>query len=288
MDKQALLLYSRDYFISPLNSVTVEKRESQGIFPIHHHEFDELVIVSAGNGLHIWNEIPYPVTCGDMFYIDAKDRHGYQSVNNLKLDNILYRRELFSFLPAIEPYLPAANAPTSERYWQINTADLALLAPLINQLALESKKPDPLSIHLSEALFLQLVVTLYRFRRQPDGLSLTPAHQLDTLLTALHNSISTSFNLDDFCLQHHLAPRSLRRMFKAKTGMTIVGYLQQLRLCKAMALLRNPSYSISLIAADCGYDDSNYFSSVFHKKTGSTPSEYRKYFISNQSKGSLI
>lgn len=282
MNENAFLLHSHDYFISSLNSVTVEKRDSQEIFTTHYHEFDELVIVSAGNGLHIWNDIPYPITCGDIFYINAQDRHCYQSVNNLKLDNVLYRRDLFSILPAIEFYLPSADAGPSERYWQVNVADLTQLTSLVHQLWLISKKSDRLSIHLAEALFFQLIITLYQLRRQPERLSIAPVHQLDILLTHLHNGVSKSFNLDEFCLQHDIPPRSLRRLFKIKTGMTIAGYLQQLRLCKAMALLRNPDYLISTIAADCGYEDSNYFSSVFHKKIGCTPSEYRKRFVGNK------
>lgn len=275
---QSLYLRSRDYFISPMNTVTVEKRDSQHPFVIHHHEFDELVIVSAGNGLHIWNDIPYPITCGDVMYINASDRHGYQSTNHLKLDNILYHRDALAVSSVLERYLPVRTAGELERFWQIPPSCINQLNPLINSLAAETKNPDQLSIHHAESLFLQLIILLYRFRQQVDSHSLAPAHQLDILLTVLHNSIKTSFNLDTFCKQHNVASRSLHRLFKAHTGMTITGYLQKLRLCKAMQLLRNTALSINHIAAECGYEDSNYFSSVFRKETQLTPSKYRARF----------
>ncbi|MBO1928720.1 hypothetical protein J4731_02985 [Providencia rettgeri] len=37
----------------------------------------------------------YPITCGDLFYINAEDCHGYHSVNNLKLVNVLYKPNEF-------------------------------------------------------------------------------------------------------------------------------------------------------------------------------------------------
>lgn len=274
-----LYLLSQDYFISPNNTVTVEKRENQDSFALHSHDFDEIVIVSAGSGLHICNGIPYPITCGDVLYINADDKHGYESVNNLRLDNILYHRNRLSMHHAIEPYLPAYNANELARFWRINPSCLNQVIPLINQLLVESKKPDPISIHLVEAIFLQLVIVLYRFRCQKDSSHLAQTYQLDMLLTSLHNSVATPFNLDDFCAKQGLSSRSLRRLFKAQTGMTISGYLHQLRLCRAMMLLRNADYLISNIATECGYEDSNYFSSVFRKATNLTPTEYRGRFV---------
>ncbi|QIQ21977.1 helix-turn-helix domain-containing protein [Zophobihabitans entericus] len=274
-----LHLSSQDYFISSLNTITVEERRNQEPFALHSHEFDELVIVSAGHGLHVWNDISYPITCGDIFYINHDDIHSYESVNNLRLDNILYKREQLSVLSIIEHYLPSKKAPEAERFWKINPSYLEQISTLIDNLAKEVEKPEPLSIHLAESLFLQLVIVLCRFRYHPDQITTSSTHQLDILFSVLHNNMATSFNLELFCEQQQISSRSLRRLFKAKTGMTIKGYSQQLRMCKAMNLLRNSKESISTIAAECGYDDSNYFSSAFHKETSLTPSEYRSRFI---------
>jgi AraC family L-rhamnose operon transcriptional activator RhaR len=285
---QPLLLRSRDYFISPANTVTVEKRESQRPFVVHRHEFDELVIVSAGNGIHIWNDIPYPITCGDVLYINADDRHGYQSTNSLKLCNILYRRDTLALSPTIEHYLPIRTAAESVRFWQIQPSYIHQLTPLIQRLADEARNPDPLSVHYAEALFLQLVILLYRFRHQSDdGRAVAPLHQLDSLLTALHDSVKAPFNLDDFCRRHQTSGRSIHRLFKAQTGMTVSGYLLKLRLCRAMQLLRNSSLPIGLIAAECGYEDSNYFSSAFRKETELSPSQYRARFTAKKPRAVL-
>lgn len=277
-------LYKQDYFVSEINTITVEKREHQQPFPLHNHDFHEIVVVCSGNGLHHWNDYIYPITSGDILHINPKDIHGYESVNNLKLDNILYLRETLFLSSIIEKYLPKPSAKHTERVWQINPSFIKQLLSLIDQLSIESKKNNLASVHLSEALFLQFVILLDRIKQVPDEQSPTARHQLDLLFTVLHNSIASSFNLEMFCKQHHIAERSISRLFKNQTGMTINEYLQKRRLCNAMSLLRNTQYSISMISSECGYDDSNYFSVVFKKETQQTPSQYRTKFKDKSNK----
>ncbi|MBO1928719.1 helix-turn-helix domain-containing protein [Providencia rettgeri] len=82
---------------------------------------------------------------------------------------------------------------------------------------------------------------------------------MDQLINCLNLSINTPFSLEKFAQEHQMSARSLQRLFKSKTGMTVMEYLQQLRLCQAALLLRSTSLSISEVAGQCGYEDSNYF-----------------------------
>lgn len=278
MTTARLTLESSRYFISTQSTIAIENRDKQDDFPVHSHEFDELVIVFAGNGIHMWNGHESPITCGDLFYIHAEDKHGFRSVNALNLVNILYKPQQFALKSVIDRYIPAPNAPCSERHWQINLSFLAQIQQVIEQISPECQKADRSAIDLSETLFLQLAILLYRFRHQPDSATLSSAHQLDILFSYLHKSIDKPFSLPNFAKEYQISTSSLRRLFKARTGMTVNHYLQQLRLCQAASLLRETDLSISEIAARCGYDDSNYFSSVFHRHMRQTASQYRRCF----------
>ncbi|UJL46974.1 helix-turn-helix transcriptional regulator [Virgibacillus sp. NKC19-16] len=77
----------------------------------------------------------------------------------------------------------------------------------------------------------------------------------------------------ELCFTH---PSHLSRKFKQETDMTITGYQQMIRINKAKHLLKNESISIEEIAWLVGYEDSSYFSRVFKKETGKTPSQYRE------------
>ena len=69
----------------------------------------------------------------------------------------------------------------------------------------------------------------------------------------------------------------LYTVFKNNYGVSPQSYLLNLRIEKAKELLINEqNLSINEIAYAVGYKDSLYFSRVFHKKIGVTPSEYKK------------
>ena len=74
----------------------------------------------------------------------------------------------------------------------------------------------------------------------------------------------------------YLTPTYLSNLFKKSTGYTIGQYLLDIRIEAAKQLLRNPEYKLYQVATMVGYEDSNYFTKIFKKKTDMTPSEYRK------------
>ena len=62
--------------------------------------------------------------------------------------------------------------------------------------------------------------------------------------------------------------------------MTVGHYLRQLQMCQAKYLLRSGDLLIGEVGSRCGFDDSNYFSVVFTRETGFTPSAWRQRLIS--------
>lgn len=73
----------------------------------------------------------------------------------------------------------------------------------------------------------------------------------------------------------HLSPAYLSRIFNEKTGVGFAEYLAQVRLKKAKQQLRLSTDTIDQIAAATGFNSSSYFSAIFKKHEGLTPSEYR-------------
>lgn len=78
----------------------------------------------------------------------------------------------------------------------------------------------------------------------------------------------------------YLSPAYISTIFKEETGKTINRYISEYRLTKAKDLLKSPDIKINDVALKVGYSDGNYFTKIFKKETGLTPSEYRKKFLS--------
>ena len=75
--------------------------------------------------------------------------------------------------------------------------------------------------------------------------------------------------------------QSLQKHFKNITGTTIKAYILDARIKRAHDLLVFSKKSITDIAFECGFDDSNYFSRAVKKHLGMSPSEIRKKHAEN-------
>ncbi|MCQ6561460.1 response regulator [Paenibacillus mendelii] len=74
----------------------------------------------------------------------------------------------------------------------------------------------------------------------------------------------------------YLNPAYFSQLFKQKTGHGFKEYVIQLRLDKAEKLLHNPKLKLAEVAERIGYQDIRHFATVFRKKFGVSPSEYRQ------------
>jgi transcriptional regulator GlxA family with amidase domain len=84
-------------------------------------------------------------------------------------------------------------------------------------------------------------------------------------------------------VQHSRMPaRTLKRRFKAATGLSCVDYLQNLRVEAAKRLLESSKRSADDISADVGYQDPSFFRRLFSRRTGMTPMRYRQMFQRSQ------
>ena len=67
-------------------------------------------------------------------------------------------------------------------------------------------------------------------------------------------------------------------IFKKETGKSFLDYLTEVRMNKAKQLLCRGDLSVNDVAEEVGYQDLKYFSKLFKKATGISPSEYKKLY----------
>jgi len=72
--------------------------------------------------------------------------------------------------------------------------------------------------------------------------------------------------------------RTLKRRFKAATGTTLIEYLQNLRIEAAKQLLESGQLPVDEISVEVSYEDPSFFRRLFKRRTGMTPSQYRRMF----------
>lgn len=127
-------------------------------------------------------------------------------------------------------------------------------------------------------LFQMLFFLLKREREDPKKLLTNSLNEerKKKILTFISDHYQDDMNLNDLAHVLSLSKEQFCRFFKQSFHTTPMHYLTQFRLNHATELLKNSHSPITTIALDVGFTSSNYFTVVFKKMTGMTPSEYRK------------
>jgi len=92
-----------------------------------------------------------------------------------------------------------------------------------------------------------------------------------TIVENLHNP---EFDLGETVNRLPISADHLRKLFSKATGKTPLDYMTHLRLDEARHLLRIGGFSVKEVAVRVGYRDQYYFSRLFHKVCGMSPTEY--------------
>ena len=91
----------------------------------------------------------------------------------------------------------------------------------------------------------------------------------------IESNYTNNISLKIVATHVHLSPAYLSRLFNKKTGSGLTDYLAQVRLKNAKQQLRMSAATIDQISVATGFNSSSYFSAIFKKNEGVTPSEYR-------------
>ena len=103
----------------------------------------------------------------------------------------------------------------------------------------------------------------------------TPSVISEAKLYMSQNYSNPNLMLQDVAKAVGMSNSRFSTVFSQQNGQTFTEYLMYLRLNKAKEMLRTTNLRSSQIAGEVGYNDSHYFSYIFKKNVGITPSEYR-------------
>jgi AraC-like DNA-binding protein len=90
--------------------------------------------------------------------------------------------------------------------------------------------------------------------------------------------LSEEFDFEGFARDHGVSYSWFRQSFKYFTGFSPHQYVLELRMTRAKKLLSETRLSVKQISYDLGFDTPFYFSRIFKKKTGYSPTEWRMCF----------
>lgn len=253
----------------------------------HSHDFSELVIITEGYGVHWIDGDDYPVTAGDIFAIQGKTVHYFKERHKLGMYNVMFdARHLNSYLKKLQE-IAGYNAlfllePAYRRRHKfksrlhISRHALNYVETVVRRMSDELREQKPGYDTMLLSFFLELLVFLsreYSTVEMPQAKSL---YRIGNIIGELEKQYKRNWRLDEIARLACMSKSNLLAVFREATGYSPVEYLIRIRLQKAAEMLTATPLTISEIAPECGFNDSNYLTRQFCKVYKLSPREFRK------------
>ena len=98
---------------------------------------------------------------------------------------------------------------------------------------------------------------------------------IQKVITRIDTDLTLDHSLKTYAELLSVHPSYLSSLFRKETGVTLTEYVNQKRVEHGVFLLNTTNMQIQTIAQQCGVSDINYFTRIFKKRIGKTPSEYK-------------
>ncbi|MBQ6352475.1 MAG: helix-turn-helix domain-containing protein [Lentisphaeria bacterium] len=264
------------------------RRDPEGAFPLHRHEFSELVVIFGGAGTHLAFGERHRLSPGDVFLIgEPGPPHGFVDTADLALYNVLFDRKKLAAAMQSQAHVVLAELSLLELVpgggvpLHLGAGELRDVLTLLRGMEHEQGSGERFSAVALTARFILLLVELVRLRlRRGGGTGRAAGARGDArfaeLLMLLAEHPERDFSRRELADKLCVSESTLQRLFRARTGFSPHGYLLQLRLKKAETLLLESELSVGEVAAETGFADSNYFCRRFRRYARLSPLEFRK------------
>lgn len=238
-----------------------------------HKNLVEVLLVYEGNGIYTIEHSKYIAKKGDLIFYnsdivhDEFGGHGDNlstyclGISNLKL-NHLEKNKIIA-----DNYCPVISS--GESFDEI----LSILEIIQKNIDDSELKIAEYSDFLMQALVVKFCTIIDKYGVLKELKEPSLATKVKIYIDKNYNeaislqSIAEAVNANQYYLAH---------IFKSETGFSPMQYVTRRRIGEAQNLLINTQLSITEIAANIGYNNSNYFQNVFRKMVGFTPGVYRK------------
>ena len=244
----------------------------------HNHSFHEVCLAFSGEGRFNLGTAQYDVAAGDLFLARPGDVHEIESSRSSPLGIAFWG---FTFRPV--------SGGSGTGWWSgltrpdgpVLSRRLGGLPSLVAALAAEAEAPQSGYQASIAALGAALVLDTARAFALDEDLSVTPPVRdrgpvaVEAMQRHLMDNLARPVTVREVASAVHLSERHAERLFRQKTGASLMATLRLMRLDLAAQLLLEGSATVTEVARACGYSDVRPFSTAFRSRHGQSPTAFR-------------
>jgi AraC-like DNA-binding protein len=270
----------------PFECVYRDTKSAQNELPDHIHDWYELVYIYSGKGTFFIDQTFYDAVPGDIFLIPGNTIHrSFPDTNNPKTSTALFfNASLVHSPPLGDPfsYLRCFEQAKRRKAYKLSSAtteEKQQIVDLIDHIHTEDS--DKLSgYRLAILLHLQHILLLLgrtlASSEEGQTVSSSAPSWMTAVLTYIDEHPGSPLGLSMLAKRASVTPAHFSRVFKKLTSMNVTEYVTTKRIIRAKELLMESDANIAEIAELCGFESLPHFHRMFKKRTGMTPSHYKR------------
>ena len=240
----------------------------------HQHEFCELLYVVKGSGFATINGQKFTLNEGDLIIMNPFVLHEEQSSKENPLFLAFLGIDHFKLENLPENYLIPENASPVIPLKQYTKK----IESYFTNLIYETSMRVPYYKENSQSLVNSLLILILRIILSLQDLSVpTLSQECQLIKDFIDQNYTNPLSLDTLSQKVYISKHHLSHIFKNQTGISPIKYMIEKRVETACKLLSTTDIGISDVARQVGYDDPVYFSQIFKKSMGMSPSAYRSH-----------
>lgn len=238
----------------------------------HYHDKHELYYLAKGQAKYFVGNDIFMLEPGDMIFVPKGMVH-----HSDYGDSEVVERVLLSF---DDELIDSENSEyisylKENKYVRISQENQYELQNIFRGIEKETEKEESGYRKMQRLYFDQLLILISRYCHKGRGTHLSDSYVVvQNAAKFISENYNADLKLESLATKYYMSPWHFSRLFKSVTGMGLNEYINIARIRAAEKLLTDTDLPITKIAAECGFNDSNYFSNVFKKVKGITPKKY--------------
>lgn len=246
------------------------------------HDFPELFYVKKGRHITCIDDVPYELTEGQFIIYPPHAFHrGLPGVKGTAIVGIIGFEiscsDLMSMCNRVVSLTPD-RAALLESIIDEGEAMFERLPPNASVKGLTLKSDTTISqLHRFKHALELFLVEVFGISEPSFGNKVNyRREQFDRVVEYMKDNLDSPLTLDDIATESSMSLSKLSGLFKEQCGIGPIAYFNKLKISEAQRLIRDTSMNFTEISEQVGIRSVHYFSKLFKKLCGMTPSEYAK------------
>ena len=249
----------------------IQKKHGDLSYPIHRHDYFEIIYYSGSSGKCLLNGTEYPICENSVFFLTPEDFHLIET-ENIKT---AYSVNLSFSKSIIDSRIGDSFTLSAKAFLNCNEFINEMIKRIETLYDEKSELSTNEIYHLLNALLIEIIKNGVTAGKKAPYMHPVIGKAMMYVL----GYPDQNFTLTDIAKVCHISPAYFSHIFHTQTGKPFKKWLNEVKIEHACRLLENSELSILEISLESGFHSISHFGKTFKNLIGMTPKEYRAFGI---------